>query len=95
MDPKHRVIKGYPCTNERVSLSFIFSVFIRQGKNGKAELVLLDHGLYDYLTPNDREYLCNLYKSIIMRNEDEMERYSHLLGVKGKNDVYFKQMSSW
>lgn len=64
------------------------NVFIRQGKNGKAELVLLDHGLYDYLTPNDREYLCNLYKSIIMRNEDEMERYSHLLGVKDKTEVF-------
>lgn len=46
--------------------------------------MLLDHGLYDYLRPDHREYLCNLYKAIIMKNEDEMEKYSHLLGVKGK-----------
>ena len=61
----------------------IISVFVRRGKDDKAEIVLLDHGLYDYLRPEHREYLCNLYKSIIMRNEDDMERYSHLLGVKG------------
>lgn len=60
------------------------SVFIRQGKDRKAEVVLLDHGLYDYLQPAHREYLCNLYKAIIMRNEEEMEKFSHLLGVKGQ-----------
>ena len=59
-------------------------MFIRPGKNGKAEIVLLDHGLYDRLKPKDREHLCSLYKSIVMRNEDDMERYSYLLGVKGK-----------
>ena len=71
--------------NRNINLHFrvYIVVFIRQGKNGKAEIVLLDHGLYDYLKPEHREYLCNLYKSIIMRNEDEMERYSHLLGVQG------------
>ncbi|XP_052819368.1 uncharacterized aarF domain-containing protein kinase 5-like isoform X2 [Mya arenaria] len=58
------------------------NVFIRVGKDKKSEIVLLDHGLYDYLKPCHREYLCNLYKAIIMRNEDDMERYSHLLGVK-------------
>lgn len=58
------------------------NVFVRQGKNDKAEIVLLDHGLYDYLKPEHREYLCNLYKAIIMRNEEEMEQYSNLLGVK-------------
>ncbi|KAH3770489.1 hypothetical protein DPMN_171776 [Dreissena polymorpha] len=58
------------------------NVFVRVGKDKKAEIVLLDHGLYDYLRPSHREYLCNLYKAIIMRNEDDMERYSHLLGVK-------------
>ncbi|KAK3600947.1 hypothetical protein CHS0354_004156 [Potamilus streckersoni] len=58
------------------------NVFIRKGKNNKAEVVLLDHGLYDYLTPTHRKYLCRLYKAIIMRNEDDMERFSHALGVE-------------
>ena len=58
-------------------------MFVRRGKDKKAEIVLLDHGLYDHLRPADRENLCNLYKAIIMRNEDEMEKFSHLLGVKG------------
>lgn len=57
------------------------NVFVRQGKDKKAEIVLLDHGLYDRLKPSHRQYLCKLYKAIIMRNEDEMEKYSHLLGV--------------
>ena len=62
-------------------------MFIRPGKNGKAEIVLLDHGLYDHLKPNDREHLCSLYKSIVMSNEDDMEKYSHLLGVKGNSTL--------
>ncbi|KAL3860525.1 hypothetical protein ACJMK2_010643 [Sinanodonta woodiana] len=58
------------------------NVFIRKGKNNKAEVVLLDHGLYDYLIPAHRKYLCKLYKAIIMRNEEDMERFSHALGVE-------------
>ncbi|XP_052819370.1 uncharacterized aarF domain-containing protein kinase 5-like isoform X3 [Mya arenaria] len=64
------------------------NVFIRVGKDKKSEIVLLDHGLYDYLKPCHREYLCNLYKAIIMRNEDDMERYSHLLGVKDRVELF-------
>ena len=58
------------------------NVFVRQGKNGRAEIVLLDHGLYDHLRSEHREHLCNFYKAIIMRDEDDMQKYSHLLGVK-------------
>ncbi|KAL4234953.1 putative aarF domain-containing protein kinase 5 [Mactra antiquata] len=64
------------------------NVFVRQGKDNKAEVVLLDHGLYDHLQPAHREYLCKLYKAIIMRNEDEMETYSHLLGVKDRVNLF-------
>lgn len=71
----------------------IYAVFVRQGKDKKAEIVLLDHGLYDRLKPSHRQHLCNLYKAIIMRNEDEMEKYSHLLGVKGPVLTYFSFFS--
>ncbi|XP_060564472.1 uncharacterized aarF domain-containing protein kinase 5-like isoform X2 [Ruditapes philippinarum] len=64
------------------------NVFVRQGKDKKAEIVLLDHGLYDRLQPLHRGYLCNLYKAIIMRNEEEMERYSHLLGVNERESLF-------
>jgi aarF domain-containing kinase len=60
-----------------------FPVFVRKGSDKKAELVILDHGLYDYIKRDDRVNLCHLYKAIIMRNETNMEKYSLGLGVQG------------
>lgn len=57
------------------------NVFVRKDKNGKAQLVLLDHGLYDYLSDRDRVRLCHLYKAIIHRDEAMMKHYSSQLGV--------------
>ncbi|XP_064598910.1 uncharacterized aarF domain-containing protein kinase 5-like isoform X2 [Liolophura sinensis] len=58
------------------------NIFVRRGTDGKAELVLLDHGLYDRLSPPHREALCKLYKSIIKRDELGMEQFSRELGVE-------------
>ncbi|KAK2149688.1 hypothetical protein LSH36_442g03031 [Paralvinella palmiformis] len=58
------------------------NIFIRKGKDKKAEVVILDHGLYDYIKPEDRVNLCRLYKSIIMNNEENMQKYSLALGVE-------------
>ncbi|XP_060065655.1 uncharacterized aarF domain-containing protein kinase 5-like isoform X2 [Ylistrum balloti] len=58
------------------------NVFVRKGKDQKAELVLLDHGLYDILTPSHRQSLCNLFKAIVMQNEENMKKYSLELGVE-------------
>nr|KAG5693003.1 hypothetical protein BaRGS_011639 [Batillaria attramentaria] len=58
------------------------NVFVRKGADGKAELVLLDHGLYDFLKPPDRKALCQVYKAIIMLREEDMQKYSLDLGVK-------------
>ena len=66
------------------TLCFAFPVFIRKGKNRRAELVLLDHGLYDFLPENNRVSLCHLYKAIIMKNEELMQHFSKELGVDGK-----------
>ena len=63
----------------------MFSVFIRRGKDSKAELVLLDHGLYDKLTPGDRQALCSMYKAVVMKDDEGMEKSSSDLGVKGKS----------
>ena len=59
-------------------------MFVRRGKNGKAQLVLLDHGLYDRLQPHERKALCQLYKAIITLEEADMEKYSKDLGVQGE-----------
>uniref|UniRef100_H3A3D7 AarF domain containing kinase 5 n=1 Tax=Latimeria chalumnae TaxID=7897 RepID=H3A3D7_LATCH len=59
------------------------NVLVRKGPDGKAELVLLDHGLYEYLSEKDRTALCKLWRSIVLRNEAAMKKHSEQLGVKG------------
>jgi predicted unusual protein kinase regulating ubiquinone biosynthesis (AarF/ABC1/UbiB family) len=59
------------------------AVFVRKGKDGNAELVLLDHGLYDCLKQPDRINLCHLYKAIVNKDQEGMEHFSLQLGVKG------------
>ncbi|KAK2836146.1 hypothetical protein Q7C36_014015 [Tachysurus vachellii] len=58
------------------------NVLVRRGPDKKAELVLLDHGLYESLSKSDRAALCQLWRSIVLRDEDAMKRYSNKLGVK-------------
>ncbi|XP_054620304.1 uncharacterized aarF domain-containing protein kinase 5 isoform X1 [Dunckerocampus dactyliophorus] len=58
------------------------NVLVRRGPDNKAELVLLDHGLYEYLSQHDRAALCKLWRSIVLRDEAAMEKYSNALGVK-------------
>ncbi|XP_046875240.1 uncharacterized aarF domain-containing protein kinase 5 isoform X2 [Hypomesus transpacificus] len=58
------------------------NVLVRKGADKKAELVLLDHGLYDYLSESDRVALCKLWRSIVLRDEAAMKTYSNVLGVK-------------
>lgn len=52
-------------------------------KNNKAELVLLDHGLYQFLPLSERKNLCYLWKSIVLHDEIGMHKYSSALGVEG------------
>ncbi|KAM4725232.1 putative aarF domain-containing protein kinase 5 isoform 2-T2 [Anableps anableps] len=58
------------------------NVLVRQGPDKKAELVLLDHGLYEFLSQHDREALCKLWRAIVLRDEASMKMYSAALGVK-------------
>ncbi len=60
------------------------NVYVRRGKNGKdVEIVLLDHGLYEYISPQDRKNLCKLWKAIILKDEEKMKYYTKKLNVKG------------
>ncbi|KAL0962203.1 hypothetical protein UPYG_G00337060 [Umbra pygmaea] len=58
------------------------NVLVRRGADKKAELVLLDHGLYEYLSEHDRVALCKLWRSIVLRDDASMKMYSKSLGVK-------------
>lgn len=63
------------------------NVFIRKDVKGRAQLVLLDHGLYDKLTQDNRQSLCNLYKAIVLNKEENMQKFSKALGVND-HDVF-------
>ncbi|XP_039287109.1 uncharacterized aarF domain-containing protein kinase 5 isoform X7 [Nilaparvata lugens] len=57
------------------------NVLVRKGKDKKAELVLLDHGLYEDVPSTVRKSLCSLWKSIILNDHNSMKKYSMELGV--------------
>ncbi|KAM9165513.1 putative aarF domain-containing protein kinase 5 isoform 3-T3 [Pangshura tecta] len=58
------------------------NVLVRRGPDGKAQLVLLDHGLYEFLSERDRSALCKLWRAIILRDDAAMRACSAELGVK-------------
>ncbi|XP_048658306.1 uncharacterized aarF domain-containing protein kinase 5 isoform X4 [Marmota marmota marmota] len=58
------------------------NVLVRRGLDGKAELVLLDHGLYQFLDEKDRSALCQLWRTIILRDKAAMKEHAAALGVK-------------
>ncbi|XP_075861036.1 putative aarF domain-containing protein kinase 5 isoform X2 [Microcebus murinus] len=58
------------------------NVLVRKGPDGKAELVLLDHGLYQFLDEKDRSALCQLWRAIILRDDTAMKVHAAALGVQ-------------
>ncbi|CAI9727522.1 Hypothetical predicted protein [Octopus vulgaris] len=60
------------------------NVFVRKGKKGQGELVILDHGLYNQLKENERLALCGIFKAIVLKDEAGMQEYSRLLGVSSE-----------
>ncbi|XP_062291566.1 uncharacterized aarF domain-containing protein kinase 5 isoform X1 [Scomber scombrus] len=58
------------------------NVLVRRGPDRKVELVLLDHGLYEFLSQRNRVALCKLWRSIVLRDKAAMEKYANALGVK-------------
>ncbi|XP_027829167.2 uncharacterized aarF domain-containing protein kinase 5 isoform X3 [Ovis aries] len=58
------------------------NVLVRKGPDGKAQLVLLDHGLYQFLDEKDRLALCQLWRAIILRDEAAMKVHAAELGVQ-------------
>ncbi|XP_078606947.1 putative aarF domain-containing protein kinase 5 isoform X2 [Branchiostoma floridae x Branchiostoma japonicum] len=58
------------------------NVLVRRGSDDKAQLVLLDHGLYQNLEKNTRLSLCRLWKAVVLKDKEKMKWFSHHLGVK-------------
>ncbi|XP_063244538.1 uncharacterized aarF domain-containing protein kinase 5 isoform X4 [Bacillus rossius redtenbacheri] len=60
------------------------NVLVRKLNNTKrAELVLLDHGLYEYIPPRIRISLCKLWKAIVLNDHPRMKEQAAALGVSG------------
>ncbi|XP_054981838.1 uncharacterized aarF domain-containing protein kinase 5 isoform X2 [Sorex araneus] len=58
------------------------NVLVRKGPDEKAQLVLLDHGLYQFLEKKDRAALCQLWEAIILRDDAAMKKQAAVLGVQ-------------
>ncbi|XP_022358111.1 uncharacterized aarF domain-containing protein kinase 5 isoform X3 [Enhydra lutris kenyoni] len=58
------------------------NVLVRKGPDGKAQLVLLDHGLYQFLDEKDRAALCQLWRAIVLRDDAAMKAHAEALGVR-------------
>ncbi|XP_045311505.1 uncharacterized aarF domain-containing protein kinase 5 isoform X3 [Leopardus geoffroyi] len=66
------------------------NVLVRKGPDGKAQLVLLDHGLYQFLDEKDRAALCQLWRAIILRDDAAMKTHAATLGVQ--DYILFSEM---
>lgn len=57
------------------------NILIRQRPSGDAEVVILDHGLYQPLPTSVRQPLCRLWKAIVVGDHSQMKDNSSQLGV--------------
>ncbi|XP_059485051.1 uncharacterized aarF domain-containing protein kinase 5 isoform X3 [Neocloeon triangulifer] len=57
------------------------NILVRKAKDNKAELVLLDHGLYQELPQKVRKSLGNMWRCIVMRDYGGMKTFATQLGV--------------
>jgi len=60
------------------------AVFVRQGLNQTAQLVLLDHGLYETMNEADRHSLSNFYKAVVLKDEENMKHYALRMNIAGR-----------
>ncbi|XP_066257621.1 uncharacterized aarF domain-containing protein kinase 5 [Euwallacea similis] len=56
------------------------NVLIRR-RNGRSEIIILDHGLYQKISKEQRTALSHLWKAIVFRDHNNMKTYSKALGV--------------
>ncbi|KAG0710208.1 putative aarF domain-containing protein kinase 5 [Chionoecetes opilio] len=60
------------------------NILIRKRGSGEAEVVILDHGLYQPLPTHVRQPLCRLWKAIVMGDHSQMKDNAAQLGVTGE-----------
>lgn len=58
------------------------NIFVRRRPNGKAELVLIDHGLYVYMSPEFRQQYCLFWKSLMTFDQRTIADITEQWGIK-------------
>ncbi|GAO14555.1 uncharacterized protein UV8b_04358 [Ustilaginoidea virens] len=59
------------------------NIFIRRLPNGRAELVLIDHGLYVYMSPTFRHQYSAFWKALMTFDNKTIARITSEWGIKG------------
>lgn len=68
-------------------------MFVRKNKKtGKSEIVLLDHGLYEFLPESTRISLCQFWEAIVLKDKSKMQKFAEEMNVKG---VLHEQPFQW
>lgn len=72
------------------------AVFVRKNaKTGRAEIVLLDHGLYEFLPESIRLSLCQFWEAIVLKDINKMQKYSRELNVEGEMNTLSVHRRRW
>lgn len=58
-------------------------MFLRKSKSGKPEIILLDHGLYEHLSPSICLSLCQFWEAIVLKDKTKMDKHAKELHVEG------------
>lgn len=58
------------------------NIFVRRLPNGKAELVLIDHGLYVYMSPEFRRQYGEFWKALMVFDNKTIQRITSEWGIK-------------
>ncbi|XP_037721953.1 uncharacterized aarF domain-containing protein kinase 5 [Drosophila subpulchrella] len=58
------------------------NIFVRKNsKSGQADIILLDHGLYEELPQNVRGPLCEFWEATVLRDEAKMQAAAEKIGI--------------
>ncbi|KAH8239984.1 hypothetical protein KR032_010015, partial [Drosophila birchii] len=59
------------------------NIFVRRNKkSGRADIILLDHGLYEELPEKVRGPLCDFWEATVLRNEAKMQLAAVKIGIR-------------
>lgn len=67
----------------------------KNAKTGNAEIVLLDHGLYEFLPEPTRLSLCQFWEAIVLKDIGKMQKFGRELNVEGDFQQQLKDKHSF